>query len=144
MFFCEVCKFLRTPFLAEHFRRLLLYHSKLNLYYLRTLLTNPIDCNSIPCLFQLNFVFFLLACILTILIPSFSFFTLSKRIQNLFTTTRKILDVFFILLFLSYLWLFTVPYLHLIDYTYLRLLIYTYVLFILLYELDKIFIIWAM
>ena len=42
-----------------------------------------------------------------------------------------------------HLQLFTVPYLHLIDYTYLRLLIYTYVLFILLYELDKIAKIWG-
>ena len=40
-----------------------------------------------------------------------------------------------------YLQLFTqfkLPYLHLLAYTYLHLLIYTCVLFVLLYELDKI------
>ena len=52
-------KFLRTSFLKEHLRWLLLYHCKLHLYRLRILLTIPLDCNIIPCLFQLNFVFFL-------------------------------------------------------------------------------------
>ena len=96
------------------------------------LLTSPLDCNIIPCLFQLNFVlFFFRYVFFSSLIPSFSIFTASKRIQNSFTTIRQVLDVFFILIFLSYsyLQLFTVPYLHLIHYTYLRLFIYTYVLF---------------
>ena len=35
------------------------------------------------------------------LIPSFSFFTSSKRTQNSFTTIRYILDVLFILMFIS-------------------------------------------
>ena len=41
-----------------------------------------------------------------------------------------------------WLLLFTLPYLHLRAYTYLDLLIYTSVLFILLYQLDKIDKIW--
>ena len=52
--------FLRTPFLTEHLRWLLLYHCKLHLYRLRILLTISLDCNIISCLFELNFVFFLL------------------------------------------------------------------------------------
>ena len=36
-----------------------LYHCKIHLYRLRIVLTIPLDCNIIPCLFQLNFVFFL-------------------------------------------------------------------------------------
>ena len=58
-FLCEICKILRTSFFTEHPRWLLLYHCKLHLYRLRILLTIPLDCNIIPCLFQLNFVFFL-------------------------------------------------------------------------------------
>ena len=41
-----------------------------------------------------------------------------------------------------YLYLFTLPYLHLIACSYLHLRIYTNVLFILLYELDKIVKLW--
>ena len=58
-FFVKFAKFLRTSFLTEHFRLLLLYHYELHLNCLRILLTIPLDCNIIPCLFQLNFVFFL-------------------------------------------------------------------------------------
>ena len=49
--------------------------------------------------------------------------------------------MFFLCLYL-YLHLFTLSYLHFLAYTYLHLLIYTYVLFILLYELDKLLKIW--
>ena len=35
------------------------YHRKMQLYRRRIFLTIPLDCNIIPCLFQLNFVFFL-------------------------------------------------------------------------------------
>ena len=34
---------------------------KMHLYRLKVLLTIPLNCNMIPCLFQLNFVFFLQA-----------------------------------------------------------------------------------
>ena len=37
------------------------YHWKMQLYYLRILITIPLDSNIIPCQFQLNFAFFLLA-----------------------------------------------------------------------------------
>ena len=37
------------------------YHCKMHLYYLRILLPIHLDCNITPCLFQLNFVFFLSA-----------------------------------------------------------------------------------
>ena len=74
------------------------YHHKMHLYCLRTPLTIPFDHNMIPCLFQLNFfwhIFF------SSLIPSFLFVMPSKRTQNLFTTTRQISDVLFILIFRS-------------------------------------------
>ena len=54
--------------------------------------------------------FFFWHIIFSSLIPSFSFFMPSKRIQSSFTTTRQILDVFFILIFRSiviYSYLFT-------------------------------------
>ena len=54
----KFAKFLRTSFLTEHLWWLLLYHCKLHLYRLRILLTIPLDCNIIPCLFQLNFCIF--------------------------------------------------------------------------------------
>ena len=110
------------------------YHCKMHLYYLKILLTIPL-CNMIPCLLYRHIFFFSL-------IPSFSFFTPSKRTQNSFTTSRQILDVLFILIFISiviYTSLFILTYLH-----FLHLLIYTYVLFILLYELHKIDKIWGM
>ena len=115
--FCEICKISKKIlFLTEHLRWLLLHHCKLHLYRLRVLLTIPLDCNNIPCLFELNFIFFLLAQFFSSLIPSFLFFTPSKRTQNSFTTTREILDVFFILIFISiviYSSLFTFNWLYL-------------------------------
>ena len=57
------------------------YHCKMHLYCLKILLTIPL-CNMIPCLLYRHIFFFSL-------IPSFSFFTLSKRIQNWFTTIRQ-------------------------------------------------------
>ena len=75
----KFAKLLRIPILKNICERLLLYlynshdhfhfhhfyyhlyHSKIHLYRLRILLTIPLDCNIIPCLFQLNFVFFLRA-----------------------------------------------------------------------------------
>ena len=54
----------------------------------------------ISCLFQLNFVFFLLTYIFSSLIPIFSYFTLSKRTQNSFMTIRPVLDALLILIFI--------------------------------------------
>ena len=48
-------------------------HRKIHLYYLRILLTIPLDCIMIPCLFQLNFVFFLPLIFFFSLIPNFAF-----------------------------------------------------------------------
>ena len=59
-FSVKFAKFLRISFLTEHLWWLLLYHCKLHLYRLR-ILTIALDCNIIPCLFELNFVFFLRA-----------------------------------------------------------------------------------
>ena len=46
-------------------------HRKMDLYHLRIPLTTALDCNMIPCLFQLNFVFFLPLIFFSSLIPSF-------------------------------------------------------------------------
>ena len=76
-----------------------------------------------------------------LIIPSFSFFTPNKRTQNSFTTISHILDVLFILIFISivtvYISLFTLTCLYLFTLT-----LYTCVLFIILYELDEIDKIW--
>ena len=97
----------------------------MQLYCLKILLTIPF-CNMIPCLFQLNFVFFLPAYIFfSSLIPRFSCFTPSKRTQNSFRTIRPILDVLFILIFISiviytvYTSLFALSCLYLFTLTYL-------------------------
>ena len=114
------------------------YHCEMHLCRLRILLTIPLDCNMITCLFQLKFVlkFFFRHIFFSSLIPSFSFIAPSKKTQNLFTTIRQILDI----LFCTYIYVYT--YLHLLAYNYLHFLIYTYVIFTLLYELDKIVKIW--
>ena len=59
-------------------------------------------------------------------------------------TTRQILDVYFLLtcFICSYLHLLAYTYLHFLTYIYSFTFIYTYVLFILLYELEKIVKIW--
>ena len=72
----------------------------------------------IPCLFQLNFVFFLPA---YVLFQAFRFL----RPVNGPRIRLQILQ-------------FTLPYLRLLACTYLRLLIYTCVLVTVLYELDNI------
>ena len=77
------------------------YHCKMHLCCLKILLTVPL-CNMISCLFQLIFLSsFYRHIFFSSLIPSFSFFTSSKRTQNSFPTTRHILDVLFILIFIS-------------------------------------------
>ena len=45
----------------------------MHLYSLRILLTIPLDCNIIPCLFQLNFVLLLPACFSLVLFQAFRF-----------------------------------------------------------------------
>ena len=96
----KFAKFLRILILKNTCERLLLYfhynshhhyhyhhfhyHCKMHLYRLRILLTIPLDCNMIPCLFQLNFVFFLPLIFFSSLIPSFPLFTPCKSTQNSF------------------------------------------------------------
>ena len=76
------------------------YHCKMHLCYLKILLTAPL-CNMIPCLLQLILSSFYRHIFFSSLIPSFSFFTPSKRTKNSLTTIRHILDVLFILIFKS-------------------------------------------
>ena len=82
--------FLRIPILKNNCERLLLffhynshhhfhydhfhYYCKMHLYRLRILITISLDCNMVPCLFQLNFVFFLRHIFFSSRIPSFLFF----------------------------------------------------------------------
>ena len=61
----------------------------MHLHCLKILLTIPL-CNMMPCLLYRHILFFSL-------IPSFLFFTPSKRSQNSLTTITHILDVLFIL-----------------------------------------------
>ena len=75
------------------------YDFKMHLCCLKILLT-VLFCN-VLCLFQLNFVFVLPAYIFLWSYSKLLLFTLSKRTQNTFTTIRHILDVLFILIFIS-------------------------------------------
>ena len=43
---------------------------------------HPLYCDMIPCLLELNFVFFLLVCAFLLSYYTFQFFTPSKRSQN--------------------------------------------------------------
>ena len=123
----KFAKFLKTPFLTEHLRWLLHYHCKIHLYRLRISLT-----------IQLNFALFLPA---YIFLQSYS--KLFLRLVKGLRTTKQILGVFFYFIFISTIVvctsLFTLNCLY-----FLHLLICTNVLFILLYELDKIVKILAM
>ena len=120
------------------------YHCKIHLYCLKSPLSIPL-CNMIICLFQLILSSFYRHIFFPSLVPSFLFFTPSKRTQNWFATIRHTLDVLFILIYISIViyTVYSLLYLHLLAYTYLHLLIYTCVLFILLYELDKVLEIWG-
>ena len=119
------------------------------LYRLRILLNIAIDCNMIPCLLQLDFVFFFPAYFFSlVLFQTFCFLRPVKGLRIRLPPPDKFL-MFSLYLYL-YLLLVALPYLHLIADTYLPILIYIYVLFILflliyiyfalalLYELDKI------
>ena len=130
-FSVKFAKFLRKPILNSISEQRLLYlhynphhhyhyhhihyHCKMHFYRLRIVLTNPLDFNMIPWLFR--HIFF------SSLVPSFLFFTHSKRTQISFTTTRQLLKMFSLYLYL-YLRLFTLACLYLFKLTYL------YVLFI--------------
>ena len=140
MFPCEICEIFKNTFFEEHLRKtasifshlishhfhchIFHYHRKMHLYRLRILLTISLDCNMIHCLFQLNLSFFFRHIFFSSLIRSFSFFTPNNRTQNLFTTTRQILDVLFILIFIPiviYTSLFTLNCLYLFTLTYFYL-----------------------
>ena len=60
------------------------YHCKMHLYRLKILLTkfynNILYCNMIPCLLQLNFVFFLPVCIFLLLYYTFRFLRTVKGV----------------------------------------------------------------
>ena len=102
------------------------YHRKIHLYYLRTLLTIPLDCIMIPCLFQLNFVFFLPLIFFFSLIPNFAFLRPVKGLRIRFRCPL-------------YTYIYIYSYLHFILYTYLLILIYTHI-FILMFFL---YIMWS-
>ena len=94
-------------------------------------------------LLQLNFVFFLPGYIFLQFYSKLFVFTPSKRTQNSLRPPG-ILQMFSLYLYL-YLQLFThftLPHFHLLAYIYLHLLVYICVLFMLLYELDKIGKVW--
>ena len=119
----NICEWLLSYFHYNSHHHHFHYHCKMHLYHLRILLPILLNCSMIPCLFQIILSSFFWHIFCSSVIPSFSLFTLSKRTQNSFTTSRQILDVPFILIFIS-----------IVIYTYLRILISTY-LFILIFSL---------
>ena len=148
-------KLLRIPILKNICERLLLhshynylrdfhyhhfdYHCKAHLYRLRILLTIFLDCNMIPsvsakfCLFSCGTHFHLVYSKLFVLYAQWKDSEFIYDHQANFRCSLYILHVH------NYLHFFIT----LNAYTYLHLLIYIYVLFTLLYELSKIFKIWA-
>ena len=103
-------------------RVILIFVSILRLYCLRIFLAIPIDCNMIPYLFQINFVFILPVPIFLYSYSKLFVFKPSKRTQDSFTTIIQILDVLFIFIFISiviYTTLFTLTCLYLFTLTYL-------------------------
>ena len=113
-------------------RCLLLYHCQMHLHCLRILLTIPLDCNIIHCLFQRHSVFFLLAYIsLQSCGKLFVFLCPVKGLRIRLRPPENFQMFIFIYIYIYlqlyfYLQLFTVPYLHLIVYTNLHTnLIYT-------------------
>ena len=70
------------------------YHGKILLYHLRILLTIPLDCNLIPCLFQLNFVFFRQLIFFSSLIPSFPFWRPVKGVRICFRCSLYTYNIF--------------------------------------------------
>ena len=108
------------------------YHWKMHLYHLKILLTILFIVIWSPILF--NLCSFYRDIFFSIPIPSFLFFTPSKRLENIRENTdQKEFRIWT---------LFTQCYLHSLVYTYLHLLIPNYILFVLLYKFDKIYKIW--
>ena len=115
MHFCEICEHFKRPTWKNICERLLLYfhynsrhdyhhhhfhyHCKMQLYRLRIILTIPLDCCMIPCLFQLNFVFFFCH----MLFQAFRFLRPVKGLRIRLRLPDKFVsfDVFFILIFVS-------------------------------------------
>ena len=94
-------KLLKTPFLTEHFRWLLLYHCKIHLYCLRILLT-----------IRLNFAFFFQSYFKPFLRP-----VIGLRIRLCPPDKFQVFSLCFLLYIYIYSY-FTLPYLHLIAYTF--------------------------
>ena len=119
-------------------------HCTMYLYHLRILLSIPLDCYMIPCLFQLNFVFFLPVYIFSlVLLQAFRIFLAQEKDSEFVYDhqTNFRCSLYTSIYIYSYLQFLIYTYLLVLIYTYL--LIYTYVFFILLYELDKIVKIWG-
>ena len=91
---------LSRKIINSHYHDHYQYHCKMHLCCLNILVTVPL-CNMIPCLFQLNFVFFLPVYIFLWSYSKLFVFYSSKRTQNSFATIRHILDFLFILTFIS-------------------------------------------
>ena len=129
-------KFLRTPVLKNVYERLLLYfhynshhhyryhhfhcHFKMHVSRLRILLTIPLDCYMIPCLFQLNFVFSSFGIYLSLAL--FQAFRLLRPVKGLIIRLwpPEKYQIF------SNTYIYIYSYLHFLIYTYLLILVYTY------------------
>ena len=103
----------------------------MHLYCLKILLNIPL-CNMTPCLFQLNLSSFYRHIFFSSLIPSFSFFTSSKRTQNLFRTIKHIL----IVLLMLYIYIFSYS-LHFLIYNYLYVLMFSLYYYITMIKFIK-------
>ena len=140
--FCEICELFKNTYFEEHLRKtassakdcfhifiiiLIIIITIITFtivikctFIIRILLPILLDCK-MKCLFQSSFFRFLF---FSSVIPSFSLFTPSQRTQNSFTISRQVLDVLFILIFISiviYTSLFTLTDLYLFTLTYLYL-----------------------
>ena len=115
----DICKIFENTYFEEHLQTTYIfsiflyhhfhyhhfhYHRKMHLYHLRIFLTIPLDCNMIPCLFQLNFVFFLPLIFFSSLIPSFPFLHSAKGLRNRFRCSL-------------YIYIYIYSYLHFLLYT---------------------------
>ena len=99
------CFFIFSIILYHHFHyHHFHYHCKIHLYHLRILWTIPLDCNMIPYLSQLNFVFFLLLMFFSSHIPSFLFLCPVKGLRIRFRCSL-------------YTYIYIYSYLHFLIYT---------------------------
>ena len=115
-------------------------HRKMHFYCQRMLLAIPLICNMIPCLFQLNFVFFLEAYIFLLSHSKLFVFCTQLKGSEFVSDHQTSFRCSPYIYIYSYIQFLIYTYFLLLIYTYLY---YTYVLFILLYELDKINKIWG-